>query len=858
MKFFIVILLALIGISFNDTKPITGININRDTVPTGAAPQLFGSKLYEFKNYTLVDSFLMIMGGDTFAIPRWPALKYKNSDNRWYGYHGTRWRAFLNGNDTISLSNRIDAAVTPPGTPLNAIQYNNSGSFAGDSLQYYPIQKKILTSQDAIYFGRPGTGYFQDSAWNYTNGRFLFVYPRHSNGGPGQIIDPSWGADTLQPFFMGMGNALYDITKPENPVFTLLQFGQTGSYRPMASIRLEQKWYNNIEYHALTTKPHLMNPNDEIRHWSWTVNDQTGVATMATRSTDNRWSYSDVTSAAYDAEYAKLQSDNFTLKSLANSGHITAYASSESVGISLQATVDGGGVAKLETIGVPLLEIAGNNLQITAPGTSSGFIISNKSFIVAGKQLQLGGLANGALGFSITSGALGYIWQTNADANGYASTYSNGTIGINRDPLGFATSERMLNVYNNFNPNDSIFHVRANGSLWTKGLVNINTLKTTLTAPATQGTIKMVIADTNGLLSYTDVPTSYTFNNGLTNTSGTVQVGGNLVQNTTVNTDGFTTSWSGSNDNEISFSVTNTGTTNASAIAGTASGTSSIGVTGTSTSYLGVFGTSTSNTGVQGQSSSGVGVIGVSSTGAGLRGQTNPTSTNAIENIVTLLRTSSSGAGTNGIGAAIQYELETATNGNSQIAGSLAFQWTDATAATRTSQFEIHGVNSGTSARKAAISGAGQWTWDTYGSGTHTGTPTGSLQTTSSGNIIEGPVLASGTYTPTLTNGTNVSSSTASSCQYMRVGNTVTVSGKVNVTPTSTGATLLGISLPIASAIANDNECGGTSNVGNTTDLFGSIRGDATNDRAELIYTIGVLGTTSAQDWFFTFTYRIL
>lgn len=82
----------------------------RDTIPN-AVPQLFGAKLYEFGNYVVVDSLLMIKGGDTTGgIPRWPALKYRVADNRWYGYFGTAYRAFLTGLDTISLSNRINSA----------------------------------------------------------------------------------------------------------------------------------------------------------------------------------------------------------------------------------------------------------------------------------------------------------------------------------------------------------------------------------------------------------------------------------------------------------------------------------------------------------------------------------------------------------------------------------------------------------------------------------------------------------------------------------------------------------------------------------------------------------------------------
>lgn len=329
---------------------------------------------------------------------------------------------------------------------------------------------------------------------------------------------------------------------------------------------------------------------------------------------------------------------------------------------------------------------------------------------------------------------------------------------------------------------------------------------------------------------------------------------GTLPADITVSTGGFTTTWTGTNDSETSFSVVNNGTTNASAISGTANGTTSVGVTGTSGSYIGVFGSSTSSTGVQGQSSSGVGVIGVSSTGAAIRGQINPSSTNAIENAITILRTTSAGAGANGLGAAIQFELETATSGTSQIAGSTAFKWTDATNSTRTSAYEIYGVNSGTSARKAAVAGNGQWTWDGYGAGTHTGTPTYSIQSTSSGAIIEGPLVASGTYTPTLTGVTNVTGTTAYACQYMRVGNVVTVSGKLTIDYTATGLVQVGISLPIASAISNDFEVAGTGSTG-TNPFSGAILGDDTNNRAQFDLQSSSSGGDS---FFFTFTYQVL
>ena len=59
--------------------------------------------------------------------------------------------------------------------------------------------------------------------------------------------------------------------------------------------------------------------------------------------------------------------------------------------------------------------------------------------------------------------------------------------------------------------------------------------------------------------------------------------------------------------------------------------------------------------------------------------------------------------------------------------------------------------------------------------------------------------LASGTYTPTLSDGLNVESSTARACYYMRVGNTVTVGGTIDVDPSSISATTIDLSLPITS-----------------------------------------------------------
>jgi len=125
---------------------------------------------------------------------------------------------------------------------------------------------------------------------------------------------------------------------------------------------------------------------------------------------------------------------------------------------------------------------------------------------------------------------------------------------------------------------------------------------------------------------------------------------------------------------------------------------------------------------------------------------------------------------------------------------------------------------------------------------------------TTNGRLTDGLIIAATTYTPTLTNVANVAASTAYSCQYSRVGNTVTVSGEVDIDPTTTlTLTQLGVSLPIASALANSNELAGTS-----ADELGTparVAGDVTNDRAEVRLT--PVDVTNRR-FSFTFTYRII
>lgn len=117
--------------------------------------------------------------------------------------------------------------------------------------------------------------------------------------------------------------------------------------------------------------------------------------------------------------------------------------------------------------------------------------------------------------------------------------------------------------------------------------------------------------------------------------------------------------------------------------------------------------------------------------------------------------------------------------------------------------------------------------------------------------------IASGTYTPTPVNTTNVASSSCPGAQWIRVGNVVTVSGLLNIDPTAAGAVFLGIPLPIASNFTSDYQLGGTAAISNNgiAGEVAAIAGDVANDRALLNYRAVDTGNNG---WTFTFTYVVV
>jgi hypothetical protein len=115
--------------------------------------------------------------------------------------------------------------------------------------------------------------------------------------------------------------------------------------------------------------------------------------------------------------------------------------------------------------------------------------------------------------------------------------------------------------------------------------------------------------------------------------------------------------------------------------------------------------------------------------------------------------------------------------------------------------------------------------------------------------------IASGTYTPTGTNGSNVTANSPFSAKWIRVGNVVHVVGRTSVTTTTAASTasMLDLSLPIASNLAAVNDCCGAGASFSGEPI--AIEGNFTNDRASLEWLSLVTGSHTIN---YTFSYEVL
>jgi hypothetical protein len=129
-----------------------------------------------------------------------------------------------------------------------------------------------------------------------------------------------------------------------------------------------------------------------------------------------------------------------------------------------------------------------------------------------------------------------------------------------------------------------------------------------------------------------------------------------------------------------------------------------------------------------------------------------------------------------------------------------------------------------------------------------------SSATNNSVNNLKNP--SGGVYTPTLTNTTNITSSAAYPCSYFRVDDSVTVFGRVDVTPTTSSAnTDIQFSLPIASNFTQSYDGAGVgAPIYPSTDRSAGIITVAATDVMSMRW---VTSDNTLHAFYFSFSYKI-
>lgn len=124
-------------------------------------------------------------------------------------------------------------------------------------------------------------------------------------------------------------------------------------------------------------------------------------------------------------------------------------------------------------------------------------------------------------------------------------------------------------------------------------------------------------------------------------------------------------------------------------------------------------------------------------------------------------------------------------------------------------------------------------------------------------SIVNDTGLAHGVYTPTRSAEANMDANvTMTEAQYMRVGNTVTVSGRFTADPTLTAtATSFEITLPIASNIGAVEDCAGVAFCGTIAGMGAEVIGVVANDTAKVQW---VASDITSKTWSYQFSYQVI
>ncbi|OQA61428.1 MAG: hypothetical protein BWY41_00108 [Candidatus Atribacteria bacterium ADurb.Bin276] len=182
-------------------------------------------------------------------------------------------------------------------------------------------------------------------------------------------------------------------------------------------------------------------------------------------------------------------------------------------------------------------------------------------------------------------------------------------------------------------------------------------------------------------------------------------------------------------------------------------------------------------------------------------------------------------SGIPGVGIGVGVEFQCQTSGIfDPVIGNIDFVSTDLTAGSEDFDFILRQIRNGSMVDNLKITSRGEIL------------PRNIHNNGGTGNASN-QAIASGTYTPTLFNVTNVAASTVGNWTWSRVGNSVEFSGRLTIDPTAASIkTELGFSLPIASTFTLFTQAGGVANSLESAGLCGGIRADIVNNRGHLEY----------------------
>jgi hypothetical protein len=201
--------------------------------------------------------------------------------------------------------------------------------------------------------------------------------------------------------------------------------------------------------------------------------------------------------------------------------------------------------------------------------------------------------------------------------------------------------------------------------------------------------------------------------NGLSVVGSNALLGGPLTQSTTITNNGFGLTVSGAQGGVPSLTVLNASlSNNQSAIFAQATGTAGTGLLGQGPT-VGVSGVSTDGIGIQAISTNNSAITGTSNTYYGADLQTNKTIVSLHQGVLSLQRGSPEAA-VNGISTGIDIAVKDAT-GVVNFTHFIRSKWVDVATVTKTSQYEIWGVNNGNPIEPMfTMKGTGQMQFNKY------------------------------------------------------------------------------------------------------------------------------------------------